>query len=124
MQQVFQEVQELITGLNVFAPAIEQAIGLIKSQRAEIDSLKGTELAEDAKQAQDEEALVASLRTFSATIATMNEKLTATVVEDPTASEIPAQPVANVEPTATPTATADSIPRIEPLPTIQPTPAS
>jgi hypothetical protein len=120
MQAVFQELQELITGLNAFAPALEQAIGIIKAQRAEINSLKDEELAEDSKQAQDEAALLGSLRAFSSTITTMTEKVAETVQQEPAASEIPAQPVANVEPVAT----ADSIPRIEPLPTIQPTSAS
>jgi hypothetical protein len=121
MQQVFQELQELITGLNAFAPALEQAIDYIKSLRAELNSLRGQELAEDEKQAQDEQALLASLRTFSATINTMTQKVTETVVEDPTASEIPTQPVAASVETV---ASAGSLPRIDPLPTIQPTPAS
>jgi Tfp pilus assembly protein PilO len=110
--------------LNAFAPALEQAIGIIKAQRAEINSLKDEELAEDSKQAQDEAALLGSLRAFSSTIATMTEKVAETVQQEPTASEIPAQPIASVESTTTPTATTDSIPRIDPLPTIQPTSAS
>lgn len=109
MQAVFQELQELITGLNVFAPAVDQAIGTIKSLRAELNSLKGEELAEDEKQAKDEAALLGSLRAFTSTIVTMGEKVAEAIAEESVTTE----EVVEAAPTVVQSAT--TIPPVSPI---------
>ena len=106
---VFQELQELITGLNAFAPALEQAISMIKSLRAELNSLKGEELAEDEKQARDEAALLGSLRAFTSTIVTMGEKVAEAITEEPATTEGVVEAVPTVGQPAT------TIPPIPPI---------
>jgi septal ring factor EnvC (AmiA/AmiB activator) len=114
MQAVFQELQELITVLNGFAPALEQAIGRIKSLRAELNSLKGEELAEDEKQAKDEEALLGTLRAFTSTISTMSQKVTEVVAEEPAPVELEVG-----QPPVQPDTAVQSVTTIPPVPPVQ-----
>lgn len=115
MQLILEQVEKLKAALVASGSAIKQSIALhltqgqkIAEQAAELASLKGEELAEDAQQAAEQAAVLESLRACTSALTEMGETVVAATAPEPT-------PV-------TASATPETIPAPQPTPVTEQTP--
>lgn len=101
MQLILEQVEIMKAALVASGSAIEQSIALhlvqgekIAQQAAELASLKGEELAEDAQQAAEQLAVLESLRACTSALTEMNEKVAAATAPEPVVTEPESTPAA------------------------------
>lgn len=101
MQLILEQIEKMKAALVTSGSAIKQSIALhiaqgqkIAEQAAEIASLKGEELAEDAQQAAEQAAILESLRACTEVLTEMGQTVVAATTSEPVATEPEVTPAA------------------------------